>query len=112
MRTFKNTCAQGDLYVRRIAELPKGAVEVKAAGRDHIVAHSETGHHHVMEAERVTVHKLPDSILDLFVTVHEPVELRHLRPHDTHEPILFDKGMYHLRRQQEYTPEGWRMVAD
>jgi hypothetical protein len=25
---------------------------------------------------------------------------------------LFDKGTYHVRRQREYTPEGFRRVED
>ena len=113
MKTFENCCAQGDVYIKRIDKLPRGAapVEQEKDGR-YVLAHSETGHHHVMEAEHVTVHRLPDSIMDLFVTVKRPTTLTHLRPHDTHEPILFDKGVYHVRRQREYTLEGWRVAQD
>ena len=31
---------------------------------------------------------------------------------DTHEPIMLDDGIYRLRRQREYTPEGYRRVED
>lgn len=112
MKTFKNFCAQGDVYIRRVDKLPKDAVAVKAEAGRVIVTHSETGHHHVMEAEGVTMYRLPDSIMDCLLVVDKPTALEHLREHDKHEPIMFDKGIYHVRRQQEYTPEGLRRVED
>ena len=38
MKTFKNVCAQGDVYIRRIDKLPKNAIEVKPEkiGRAHV----------------------------------------------------------------------------
>jgi hypothetical protein len=50
--------------------------------------------------------------MDCLLVVNDPVALEHLRDHDTHEPILFEKGTYHVRRQREYTPEGFRKVED
>ena len=112
MKTFTNYCAQGDIYVRRIDKLPKGAIKVVPLNGQVTVTHSETGHHHVMDAEAVTMYKLPDSIMDCLLVVDKPTTLEHLREFDKHEPILFDKGIYHVRRQQEYTPEGLRRVED
>lgn len=112
MRTFNNVCAQGDIYIRRIDTLPNNAIEVKPENGFCIVTHSETGHNHVMEATKVKMYSLPDSIMDCLLVVDEPSTLDHLRAHDTHEPILFDKGTYHIRRQREYTPEGFRRVED
>lgn len=112
MKTFKNTCAQGDIMIRRIDALPANAVKVAPEGGKVIVTHSETGHHHVMDAGTVTMHRLPDSIMDCLLVVSAPTELQHLRDHDTHEPILFGEGVYHVRRQREYTPEGFRRVED
>lgn len=112
MRTFKNACAQGDIYIRRVESLPENAVRVKPENGVVIVTHSETGHHHVMEADRVEMYSIPDSIMDVLLVVNEPTELRHLREFDTHESIHFDKGVYHVHRQREHSPEGWRRVAD
>lgn len=112
MRTFKTVAAQGDIYIRKVDALPKEAVAVKSAGTLHVIAHSETGHNHVMDADGVTMHRLPDSIMDCFLVVDKPTTLEHLRPFDTHEPIMFEKGIYHIRRQREHTPEGWRRVED
>lgn len=112
MKTFANTCAQGDAYIQRIAELPAGVMEVDPVDGAVVVAHSESGHDHVMTAERVKLYELPDSILECFLVVSEPTELRHLRSFDTHEPIMFNEGVYRVRRQREYVPEGWRRAAD
>jgi len=112
MRTFNTVCAQGDIYIKRIDALPPKAVKVAPEGGNVIVTHSETGHHHVMDADTVTMYRLPDSIMDCLLVVDQPTTLRHLRAHDTHEPILFEPGTYHVRRQREYTPQGWRRVED
>lgn len=112
MKTFDKTCAQGDILITRIDDLPSNAVPVLPAGDRVIVTHSETGHHHIMDAGAVTMHRLPDSLMDCLLVVNKPTALEHLREHDTHEPILFAPGVYHVRRQREYTPEGFRRVKD
>ena len=112
MKTFKMFAAQGDVFFERIAELPKGLVLVEPTDNRVTVAHSETGHDHVMDAETVEMYRLPEEIYECFLVVKEPTELRHLRSFDTHEPILFDKGVYRVRRQREHVPEGWRRAAD
>lgn len=112
MKTFNNVCAQGDIYIKRVEmEIPAGAEEVKPEGDRLIITHSETGHHHVMEKTKARMFKLPDALTSLLV-VSETTVLEHLRSHDTHEPIQFEKGSYIVRRQREYTPQGYRKVQD
>lgn len=117
MRTFKNQAAQGDLLIRRIDAIPQGAKPMQSEKGQFIVAHSETGHHHVI-AERpgVQVYSTDDPLVS-YLRVIEATEqtealLEHLRTFDTHETIAIPPGDYELRRQREYTPEGWRRVAD
>ena len=112
MRTFKTVCAQGDIYITKISGLPERAVRVHPEGNRVIVTHSETGHHHVMDAVRVEMYRLPDDIMNCLLVVNDPTALEHLRDCDKHEPILFEKGVYDVRRQREYTPEGFRRVED
>lgn len=117
MKKFQNQAAQGDLLICRIDALPKGIVAMKAEAGQFIVAHSETGHHHVI-AERpgVQVYTSNDPLVSYLQVIDatEQTEalLEHLRGHDTHESIAIPPGVYELRRQREYTPEGWRRVAD
>lgn len=113
MKTFENTCAQGDIYIRRVASLPQGVVRVEPEGERIIVTHSETGHHHVMAGGTVEMYRPTKNFdWDAWLVVKEPTPLEHLRAHDTHESILFEPGVYHVRRQREYTPEGLRRVED
>jgi len=115
MKTFKNFAAQGDIYIRRVEDgVPEGATKVDTENGYLIVTHSETGHNHVMEAKngQVEMYNLPDDIMNCLLVVNEPSMLEHLRGNDTHEPILFEAGTYQVRRQREYTPEGWKRVED
>ena len=111
MKTFKNTAAQGDVYFVRIDELPADVILVDATDVV-VIAHSETGHHHVMDAQTVDMYRLPDEIYECFLVVREATPLEHLRPFDTHEALLHEPGIYRVRRQREYVPEGWRRAAD
>lgn len=112
MKTFKNACAQGDVYITRVENLPEGLIRVAPEGGNIIVAHSETMHNHVMDAETVEMYRLPEEIYECFLVVKAPTSLRHLRDFDTHEPILHQPGIYRVRRQREHTPEGWQRAQD
>lgn len=112
MKTFKTQAAQGDILIIKIDALPDGVEEVKPKGADVIVTHSETGHHHVMDRKTTRLYRLPEEIYECFLVVDAPTPLTHLRPHDTHEPIMFEPGTYRVRRQREHTPEGYRRVED
>lgn len=114
MKTFNNAIAQGDIYFRRIENLPEGVVAVPSERGTVIVAHSETGHNHAFADDKaVTMYRLPDSIMDCFLVFNKDAVLEHRRPHDTHESIQFKTGdIVHGRRQRENAPEGWRRVED
>ncbi len=116
--TFINRAAQGDLYIRRVDSVPDGLRMAKAEAGAFIVAHSETGHHHIIEASpRVAIYETDDPLVAYLRVIEatdeaEAVILRHQRSFDTHAPIAIPPGVYELRRQREYTPEGWRRAQD
>jgi hypothetical protein len=112
MKTFKKSAAQGDILIRRISKLPDNVVKQKDEKGRHIVAHSETGHHHTVQANGVDFYHAANDPMIMFLVVDNEADLIHNRSFDTHEPLRFDKGIYEIRRQREYTPEGWRRVAD
>ncbi len=116
MRTFDKVCAQGDVYIRRCDKLPDHVVRVATENGVVKVAHSETGHDHVMDGGVVTMYRPPKDSpqydWDAWLEVAETTSLDHLRPHDTHESIQFEPGVYHVRRQREFVPEGYRRVED
>lgn len=112
MRTFQTQAAQGDILLIRIAALPPGVDLLPAAGLV-VVAHSETGHHHVIEAPPGALElSLELSALLRHARVTSPLVLRHERTWDQHEPITIAPGLYEIRRQREWAPEGWRRVED
>ena len=107
--------AQGDVMLIPVAELPAtGHAPTKTENGAYIVTHSETGHHHVV-LERPGVSMFQDT-MDMFrswlVIEGEPADLEHLRSTDTHETVSLEPGVYEVRRQREYAPEGWRRAAD
>jgi hypothetical protein len=118
MKQFNRMAAQGDVMFIKIDAIPDGVTEaLPEPDGNHVITHSETGHHHVMNAARVK-RFLPNEGqsggggMVSYIAVKEPTPITHLRPHDTHAPIMFGPGNYEIRRQREYTPQGWRRVED
>ena len=115
--TFKNFAAQGDAMLRRVKALPSGLKAAQPENGVYVVAHSETGHNHVVDAApNVRVYDTEDPLLS-YLEVIEATDametlLRHLRSFDTHETIRVSPGIYEIRRQREWSPEGWRRAAD
>jgi hypothetical protein len=106
--------AQGDVLFRRISVLPENAQKAKSANPI-VVAHSETGHDHVIQDPRVVMYEEPGNPLVCYLRAAEPFEVTHLRSFDTHEALLLDSGpgvIWEVRKQREHTPEGWRRVED
>lgn len=115
MKQIKKSGAQGDLLIRKVAKksIPKDAKRVELDGGKVVVAHSETGHHHYLDPEGVTMLRVPDDPLIAYLTIAgDYADVVHARPHDTHETIRLPRGTYELRRQREHTPQGFRRVED
>ena len=116
MKTFTNMAAQGDFVIIRVDHIPEGLISVEPEEGSVVVAHSETGHNHVMLADRVEAYRdstvSDEDLYEMFLLVKEPSTIEHLRSFDTHEALEVKPGMYKIRRQREYTPEGFRRAAD
>lgn len=120
MKTIENRGAQGDVMFRKVKKVPAGAVARTEPGPI-VVAHSETGHHHTVEETAGTYFTVPASSLVAYLQLGDGCEalggadVVHHRPYDTHETIrLLGKpgDVFEIRRQREWTPEGWRRVED
>lgn len=116
MKTFTKMAAQGDFIILRINDIPTNVEKVEPENGVYVVAHSETGHNHVMEMERVEAFKPAGvkevDLYQLFLNVEAPTEITHLRSFDTHETLLVPPGKYEIRRQREYVAEGFRRAQD
>jgi len=111
MKTMSRCAAQGDLMLRAVDSMPDGVEELKPEGNRHVVAHSETGHYHWLDSRRARVFRAT-AMLSYLHVLKEHVDLIHARENDRHETIRVPRGLYEIRRQREYTPEGWRRVED
>lgn len=112
MKKVKKMAAQGDVMFIRVESIPVTATPASEENGHFIVAHSETGHNHVVEATnaQMLIDKTNEFIA--YIKVSKETEVKHLRSFDTHESLLLVPGNYEIRRQREYVPEGFRRVAD
>lgn len=112
MKKVSQMAAQGDVMFIRINEIPSDAVEQKIENGKFIVAHSETGHHHVVDSNNAQMLIDKTNAFISYLKISAPTEVKHLRSFDTHESIVLAPGKYEIRRQREYVPQGFRRVAD
>lgn len=105
MKSFNRIAAQGEITIRRIKNVPSGCTAMKPESGKFIVGHSETGHHHVIDATGASVSVLdrpPEGMRILYAILENPTALEHLRGHDTHEPIMLEPGAYEIRIAREF----------
>lgn len=116
MKMVTKMAAQGDVLFRRVEKIPAG-FERQARSGMLVVAHSETGHHHGIDAPDVDLFASKADPLVCYLQMGDVVnfDVVHHRPYDTHETLrLLGKpgDVWEVRRQREHTPEGWRRVED
>jgi hypothetical protein len=113
MRTIEKTGAQGDVFFTRVEATPPGFQEAKVANGVFVIAHSETGHHHTVRADGVVFYEGPNDPFTCYLRIDGPyADVVHHRTYDTHETMRLTQGTWLVRRQREYTPEGFRRVED
>lgn len=104
---------QGDVFIRRVEELPADAQEVEGL----VLARGEvTGHAHRLKPQKGLTRYERDEILDgvstriqyLVNATKKGVTLLH----EEHGPVVIPPGIFRVRIQREYIPAGYRQVAD
>ncbi len=120
MKSIERIGAQGDVLFRKVGKLTDGLVKHKERGPI-VVAHSETGHHHTIDETAGVYYTDPKSTMVAYLQLGDGcvalggADVVHHRPQDTHETMrLLGKpgDVFEIRRQREFTPEGWRRVED
>lgn len=106
--------AQGDLLIIPVTNIPTNAKPAVADVNHYIIAHSETGHHHVIDRRKADVFEAADDTFISYIrTLGDGAEIEHKRDFHTHETIgLAPNQTYEIRRQREYVPEGFRRAQD
>ena len=112
MKTFTKQAAQGDFLITKIDKLPDNITAEKSEKGNYVVAHSETGHNHVIAQDNVQFYAANDNEFVAYLKVEKTANIIHMRGFDTHETLRVDPGVYKINRQREYTPEGYRRAAD
>lgn len=105
---------QGDVAYIQVEALPEGLTPAAPEEGRYILGHSETGHHHVIEATpNVKVLRDPsDAVTAYLQVIQDDVKLEHLRSTDTHEAHTIGAGLYQVLNGVEYRPEGWARMSD
>lgn len=111
MAKVERQAAQGDVMFLRVDNVPATAEAAKPSARI-VVAHSETGHHHTIESPGAALFTVPGDPWTCYLQLAQDADVVHHRSFDTHAPITLSAGAWLVRRQREYTPEGYRMVQD
>lgn len=117
-KTFnKKAIRHGEVMITPIEALPDG-VEQIYAGREYIVGHSETRHHHVAVADiggTITMFRpvgADDSTL--FMRVSKDSRIEHRKTFDSHETKVLFKGLYTvtIKKAYDYFKKAMTKVMD
>lgn len=114
---------QGDAMFVKVSSIPSEATKEvlpNSGTGEYVLAHSETGHHHVMERKpgmKVVTNPKPTEdglLIDMFFSTDAPVDIVHKRSHDTHGTLRLSPGIWQVRsNQREYqSEEENRLAAD
>ena len=100
--------AQGDVFIRRVGEIPDAAVPVERDNGRIVLAYGEvTGHAHAISSAEAELLVLPERSRD-----EDVLNVRFLRvmaasgvdvQHEEHAAIHLAPGLYEIRQQREWT---------
>ena len=100
-----NTIRHGEVILKPIAKLPKGA-ELKNEMKDVVVAHSETGHHHILSVKnKVNMSKIKVYYWngETYLEVPEIAELWHQKTgNEIHTPHKVVPSIYKVIIKKEF----------
>ena len=92
----------GENILVPVEALPKGKVTKHNL---YMVGHSESGHHHVLEAPKgAKFSVVEDMMKQVFIEVTEPSQLVHKKSFDIHETLTVEPGVYRIAHAVEYNP--------
>lgn len=92
----------GENVFKPVTKAPEGIV---SKHKLFIAGHSESGHHHVLEAETEFEVIEPENLGDeLFIRLLSPGKVVHKKSFEIHETKVLDPGLYHVYPAKEYSP--------
>jgi hypothetical protein len=91
----------GENVLIPVGNIPEGKTESHTS---YIVGHSETGHHHVLEAEKQSPFDIIIVGEDMYISSKQVSSLVHKKSHDIHKTVVVEPGFYQVKRKTEYDP--------
>jgi hypothetical protein len=90
----------GEVILKPVDSIPQGAI-LKETTKKNIVAHSETGHHHVLEATQDF--KIYTMMGDTYIEIPSVATLRHEKTgKDVHTPHKIAPAIYKIEIKKEF----------
>jgi hypothetical protein len=98
MNESKTVIRHGEVLLIQVDKLPRGRYIRKD---NYIVGHSESGHHHVLEAEEA-----PFTINEkkMYLNLFKPAKLVHQKTINKHNDLVVPAGKYKVLKKTEYDP--------
>lgn len=91
----------GENVLIPVSKVPDGE---KSTHISYIVGHSETGHHHVLEAEKQSPFDIIINSDEMYISSKQVSNLVHRKTHDIHKTVVVNPGFYRVVRKSEYDP--------
>lgn len=102
MKDERTAIQHGEALLLPVESFPE-AVTIRKVTKE-IVAHSETGHHHVVESPvEFEVQGNVDKE-DLYLRLFEPAKLVHKKPTQNHKTLTVPAGIWKVLHKTEYNP--------
>ncbi len=93
----------GEMLLIPIDKLPANVEQIHE-GREFIVAHSETGHHHVAVGDVTAFRPIGGDSTDVYLRANKESRIEHRKTFDKHETKTLQPGIYLCRGKNEYDP--------
>lgn len=114
VRVYEVQGGQGDVSFERVGEVPDGYATV-SPGKALVLAHSESGHDHVVDPTEAILYEGRDPLRAYLVLGTDVATVHHQKGYDFHHSIGLGGGtgaVWEVRRQREWDPAGERRAAD
>ncbi len=109
----KRAIRHGEVVIVPVEQLPAN-VEQIYDGKEYVVGHSETGHHHVAVGDITIFRPVGADSQNLFMRVNKASVIEHKKSFDRHETKQLFKGLYSvtLKKAYDYYAKRMREVKD
>lgn len=97
----KKPIIHGENGIKLIAKMPEGKTEKHTS---FIIGHSETGHHHILEAQKGQEFDIIVKDGEIYFTNTYTAKVTHKKSHDIHKTVEVKPGIYKVNRKTEYDP--------